>query len=197
MAPSASPRRPRASTTGRRPTACDPPNTNASGEHNSDCDDPNEDVTVRQIPTDIKTRQSWFPNDHATITSTIGTDTLGAGGTVDFTLYQSADCTGTVRYTERQTLTGGANSEEVFTHNYPGSTAKEPGGATADAVPAEHPLHGAAADSILGPFSWKVVYTPAAGDTAHLGSSSTCATAGHTEKHSITYTNDSGTLANP
>jgi hypothetical protein len=36
-----------------------------------------------------------------------------------------------------------------------------------------------------------VAYTPASADTAHLGVSSSC-TAGHTEKHSITYTNDAG-----
>jgi len=47
------------------------------------------------------------------------------------------------------------------------------------------------AGSGLGPFSWKVVYTLAAGDTAHLPVSSTCTT-GHTESHSITYQNDPG-----
>jgi hypothetical protein len=43
-------------------------------------------------------------------------------------------------------------------------------------------------DSLTGPYSWKVVYTPAAGDTAHTGKQSSC----NAEHFSITYTNDSG-----
>jgi hypothetical protein len=171
------------------------PNTEPSGEANSNCTDPNEDVTVRQIPTDIKTKQSWFPNDTATITSTVAGDNLGAGGTVDFTLHPTADCTGTALYSERQTLTGGTNSEEVTTHNYPGSTAQTPGGVTVTPY-REDTDYDNPADSTVGPNSWKVVYTPTAGDTAHLGSQSAC-TAGHTEKHAITYTNDPGGPPNP
>jgi hypothetical protein len=167
----------------------DDPNT-LSKSHNDNCDQTPEDVTVRQIPTDIKTKQSWFPNDTATITSTVTGDNLGAGGTVDFTLYDTGTCTGNALYTERQTLTGGSHSEEVATHNYTGSTAQTPGGVTV--TPYRDPTgYADAAGSTLGPHSWKVVYTPAAADTAHVGSSSTCTT-GHTESHSYTYTNDPG-----
>jgi hypothetical protein len=170
----------------------DSPNT-GTASHNSACTDTNEDVVVRQIPTDIKTKQSWFPNDTATISATISGATLGAGGTVDFFLYNDASCgggTGTLQYSERQTLAGGNNSEEVGTHNYPGSTAKTPGGATVTPY-REDTGYADSAGTVLGPFSWKVVYTLAAGDTAHIPVSSTC-TAGHTESHSITYTNDPG-----
>src|SRR4051812_4298080 len=41
----------------------DPPNTNASPASNSPCPDATEEVVVRQIPTNIKTKQSWIPND--------------------------------------------------------------------------------------------------------------------------------------
>jgi hypothetical protein len=169
----------------------DSPNT-GTASHNSACDDANEDVVVQQIPTDIKTKQSWFPNDTATITATITGATLGAGGTVDFFLYNDGTCgtTGTLQYSERQTLTGGSHSEELGTHNYTGSTAKTPGGATVTPY-REDTAYADGAGSGLGPFSWKVVYTLAAGDTAHLPVSSTCTT-GHTESHSITYQNDPG-----
>jgi hypothetical protein len=159
-------------------------------EHNADCSVSAERVQIQQIPTDIKSKQSWYPNDTATITSTITGTKLGAGGTVDFTLYDTATCTGNVLYTERQTLAGGNQTEEVGTHNFSGSTAKTPGGANVTAY-LESSGYADAAGSTVGPNSWKVVYTPATGDTAHLSSSSTCQT-GHTEKHTITYTNDPG-----
>ena len=41
--------------------------------------------------------------------------------------------------------------------------------------------------SLTGRYSWKVVYTPAASDTAHLGIQSSCS-----EFFNITYTNDNG-----
>ena len=45
-----------------------------------------------------------------------------------------------------------------------------------------------AAGSTKGKYSWKVVYTPAAGDTAHTGTQSAC----DAENFTITYTNDPG-----
>ena len=44
------------------------------------------------------------------------------------------------------------------------------------------------ADSLTGRYSWKVVYTPAAADTAHTGKQSAC----DAEHFNITYTNDPG-----
>jgi hypothetical protein len=150
----------------------DSPNT-LGASHNDDCDEANEDVTVQQIPTEIKTKQSWYPNDTATITSSVSGDLLEAGGSVVFTLYDTSDCTGAVIYTETETLTGGSNAEEVGTSN------------TTFAITTGYDD---AAGSLAGPYSWKVVYTPAAGDTAHTGTQSAC----DAEHFSITYTNDPG-----
>ncbi len=153
----------------------DPPNTNGTS-HNTACDDSNEDVVVRQIKTQIKTKQSWIPNDTATVTAEIGN--LGAGGTVAFSLYDNATCDGSALYSETVNVTGGAPSETLSTSNA-GSGA---GGLTITTGFDD------AAGSIAGPYSWKVVYTPAAGDTAHLGVQSTC----DAEHFAVTYTNDPG-----
>jgi hypothetical protein len=160
----------------------DSPNTLGTS-HNDACDEVGEDVTVRQIPTEIMTKQSWFPNDTATITSSVAGDLLEAGGTVEFSLYGTSDCTGEVLYTETETLTGGANSEEVGTSN--GDGVNDPPDPPDFEVTTDYTD---AADSEAGPFSWKVVYTPAAGDTAHTGIQSAC----DAEHFSITYTNDPG-----
>ena len=170
------------------------PNTNPSGEHNTNCADADEAVLVRQIPTTIKTQQSWYPNDTAQIASSVVGDNLGAGGTVDFELYDSATCTGTVLYTERKTLTGGSNSETVSTSNYASSAGVTPSGGTVTPF-AITTAYAGAADSVEGPYSWKVVYTPAIGDSAHTGRQSACTT-DSTEKFSITYTNDAGPGSN-
>ena len=45
------------------------PNTNGDA---GQCGDANETVQVLQIPTNIKTKQSWFPNDTATISAQSG-----------------------------------------------------------------------------------------------------------------------------
>jgi hypothetical protein len=150
----------------------DSPNT-SSQSHNDECDETAEDVTVRQIPTEVKTKQSWYPNDTATITSSVTGDLLEAGGTVEFTLYATSDCSGTAFYTESVNLAGGSNSEEVSTDN------------TTVAITT---LYDDAADSDSGTYSWLVVYTPDASDTAHTGIQSAC----DAEHFSITYTNDAG-----
>jgi hypothetical protein len=170
---------------------------NSSGSANNilpvsddaNCDDANEAVTVQQIPTDIKSKQSWYPNDTATISSTVTGDNLVAGGTVDFSFYTSSDCTGSAVYSERQTLAGGSHTEEVGTHNFSGSTAKTPGNVTVTPYLENSAYTDASGSSVGG--SWKVVYTPTAADTLHLGISSACTT-GHTENHTITYSNDPG-----
>jgi len=168
-----------------------PPNPPASINNvlpvtdNASCDQSREDVVVRQIPTDVKTKQSWYPNDTATITSTAAGDLLAAGGTVEFTLYDTGTCTGNVLYKETKTNVvpaGGLHSKEVSTSN-PG------GGDTGTASYQETTAYTDGANSSIGPRSWKVVYTPP--DSAHLGSSSICTT-GHTESHSYTYQNDPG-----
>jgi len=147
----------------------DSPNTIGTF-HDATCADPAEAVVVRQIPTEIKTRQGWIPNDTATITSTIGN--LAAGGTVAFSLYANANCAGGALFSQTVSVPGGAPSAEVSTTNTtPISTAyTDPAG------------------SVKAPFSWKIVYTPGAADTAHTGKQSACGA----ENFSITYTNDPG-----
>jgi len=155
----------------------DSPNTLNSTATDLACGaDPNEDVIVRTIPTEIKSKQSWIPNDTATITSTVGN--LAAGGTVAFGLYDNSTCSGSALYTESKTLTGGAATEEVGTTN---TTAFKITTGYLDP-----------AGSIKGAYSWKVVYTPAAADTAHTGKQSSC----DAEHFSITYTNDPGPGSN-
>ena len=156
------------------------PNT-IGNSHNTACDDADETVVVRQIPTEIRSKQNWIPNDTAEIKSTVGN--LAAGGTVVFTLYESANCTGTVKYgPETKTLTGGAATEEV-------STSNTGSGAGSFKITTEY---GDANPASKGPFSWKVVYTPAAADTAHTGKQSSCASAASTESFTINYHNDAG-----
>jgi hypothetical protein len=152
----------------------DSPNTNATS-HNTACTDGNEDVVVRQIPTQIKTKQSWIPNDTATVTASTGN--LVSGGSVRFQLFDNSTCsstTGNPLYDETVSVGGGSPSKEVSTSNTGAFTI------TSDYTDS--------AGSIKGPYSWKVVYTPAAGDTAHLGVTSTC----DAEHFSTTYTNDPG-----
>ena len=149
----------------------DSPNTSAADT--SSCSDTAEDVVVSQIPTNIKTKQSWYPNDTATITSSVATDNLAAGGTVAFKLYDTADCTGAVKFSENKTLTGGSNSEEVSTNNTTFNITTNYGDGT---------------DATTGRYSWEVVYTPAASDTAHTGKQSSC----DAEHFNTTYTNDPG-----
>jgi hypothetical protein len=128
-------------------------------------------VTVEQIGTDIKTKQSWYPNDTATISAESGN--LGSGGSVLFELFTSADCSGASVYSETVNLTGGVASEEVSTDNTTYNIT------TGYADPA---------DSTVGRHSWRVTYTPDAADTSHTGSRSTC----DSEHFNITYTNDNG-----
>ena len=150
----------------------DLPNTNAASA--SACLDENEDVVVRTIPTNIQTKQSWYPNDTATISASVGN--LGAGGSVVFSLYGTSDCSSAVLYTETKSITGGATSQEVGTNN------------TTFNITTGY----ADASGSFKSYSWKVVYTPAAGDTAHTGKQSTC----DAEHFAITYTNDNGPGSN-
>jgi hypothetical protein len=156
----------RVSTTGLRPTMG--PGTGGTAvnnvlaqTYNGNYTQSAEDVVVQQIPTDLKTKQSWFPNDTATICTGACTTTSGnlaAGGTVDFFLYDNATCNGNVKYSEGQTLNGGAATEEVSTHSYTGSTAKDPSNATVTPFSITT-LYTQSMSTSTGPYLWKVVYT--------------------------------------
>jgi hypothetical protein len=150
------------------------PNTNGDA---GQCGDANETVQVLQIPTNIKTKQSWFPNDTATISAQSGN--LGANGSVVFTLYSTDDCTGAVLYTETKSITGGSPSEEVSTNNTSVSSA-----VVTDYADAANSVKPGGTEV----YSWKVVYTPNVADTSHTGKQSACSA----EHFTITYTNDNG-----
>jgi hypothetical protein len=90
------------------------PNTNGTS-HNAACNDANEDVVVNTVASSMTTAQTWVPNDSATISAPAG----GAlAGKVYFTLYASADCTGTVVYnTPNGVAVAGSSPETVGTAN--------------------------------------------------------------------------------
>ena len=140
--------------------------------------DPNEAVTVRQIPTEISTAQKTYPQDSATITSSVVGDNLPSGGTVTFRLYGAAgantalqncqaqgDTLGSGGLVYKQTITGvgGSHSVTVNTTN------------TSFSVDA----------STNGTYYWRVTY--ATGDTAHTGRQSNCL-----ENVVLTFTDDAG-----
>jgi hypothetical protein len=135
-----------------------------------------EKVTVRQIPTEISTHQSAFPNDSATITSSVAGNNLPAGGTVIFRLYQAdggntalANCllhgstvgSGGLIYAETKNNVGGAHQVTTSTAN------------TSVSV------------DVSGTYYWRVTY--ATGDTAHTGRQSDCV-----ENTVLTFNNDAG-----
>ena len=62
----------------------------------------------------MSTEQTWVPNDSATVSAPAGSGNLA--GTVSFTLYASADCTGTVVYTTTAAVAG-ASPQTVSTSN--------------------------------------------------------------------------------
>ena len=151
-------------------TNTDSVNNSSPVTHNADCSDADEAVTVEQIPTNIKTRQSWYPNDTATVSAASGN--LVAGGNVAFSLYGNATCTGDAAFTQTVAVPGGSPSAEVSTNNTTFNITT---------------LYTASANSTVT-YSWKAVYTPAATDTAHSGKQSAC----DAERFTITYTNDNG-----
>jgi hypothetical protein len=134
----------------------------------------NEKVLVRQIPTEITTTQKVYPNDSATITSSVIGDNLPAGGSVQFRLFnslancQAGDNAQTVDqdgllYKETVTLGAAAHSQEASTNN------------TSKAVSTNTTVY------------WLVTYTVPSGHTAHTGRVSDCA-----ESTQTTFVNDSG-----
>jgi Tfp pilus assembly major pilin PilA len=143
--------------------AGDSPNTKAIAAAACSAAPSSEKVTVRTIPTQISTSPSYFPQDSATITSSVTGNNLAANGTVTFSLYQdtagpvtaltncqAAGTTGRV-YGPEAVLTGvAAHSATVGTNN---TTYRIGDGRT---------------------YYWLVTYAPPAGDTAHTGIQSNC-----------------------
>jgi hypothetical protein len=141
----------------------DSPNTLGVGATDCASQPDAEKVVVRQIPTQISTQEKVYPQDSATITSTLGTDTLPTSGTVTFRLYgpttgttASMNClahgdtigSGGLLYRVAVNPVAGGNTFTVGTSN------------TTVAV------------STNDTFYWRVTYDP--GDQAHTGSQSDC-----------------------
>lgn len=131
-----------------------------------------EKVTVRQIPTTIETSPRAYPNDSATVTSTVAGDSLPSGGTIQFRLFDSqATCAAGadaqtvgqdgLLYKESDTSVGGAHSDSATTSN------------TTVAVSTSATVY------------WRVTY--ATGDSAHTGRQSACV-----ENTSMTFTIEAG-----
>jgi hypothetical protein len=74
----------------------------------------------------ISTTQNWLPNDSATVLID-GSAAASGSGTVDFTLYPSADCTGTpiTSFDDRPVGAGGVattNNTDTYVAVSPGAT---------------------------------------------------------------------------
>ncbi|GAB3855860.1 hypothetical protein GCM10028801_12130 [Nocardioides maradonensis] len=97
---------------------------------NGACTETSEDVTVKDVAVTLTTAQSWVPNDSATLSAPSGSGNLK--GSATFTLYPTADCTGTPVLAAQTVPVSGASPQVVGTTN-------------TSAVPA-------------GTYSWKVSY---------------------------------------
>jgi hypothetical protein len=84
----------------------------------SECNAANETSTVTSVPSSLTTAQSFIPNDEATVSASQGGN---LAGTVTFTVFESADCSGTALYTEDVAVSG-ASSQTVSTSNTTEST---------------------------------------------------------------------------
>lgn len=144
----------------------DPPNTNST-THNNACNDPNEAVVVQQIPSAISTEQDVYPNDSATVSSTVASRELPAGGRIVFKLYDTvANCeangpTGLL-YTETDNTVGGGGAGNTASTNN-----------TTVAVDADATV------------AWRVTYEPL--NAAFTGRQSACV-----ERTAIDFTDDAG-----
>jgi len=85
----------------------------------TECGDPGETSTVTSVPSSLTTAQSFIPNDSATVSAPGGGALLG---TVTFTVFESADCSGTALYTEDVAVSGPAAGTTVSTTNTTEST---------------------------------------------------------------------------
>lgn len=88
----------------------DSPNTLGAS---TSCGDLGEQGTVTDT-TAVVTEQNWLPNDKATITSGGGS---ALDGSVTFTLFDSANCTGTELYSEGPITVSGSSPQEKNTNN--------------------------------------------------------------------------------
>ena len=155
----------------------DLPNT-LSADHNTACTDTGEDVTVQQIPSTINTAPFAFPQDSATVTSSVSGDNLPAGGTVTFRLYGPAGGnTGLVNCLAHTDVLGSGGL--IYRRAFTIATAGHSKAFTTDNTTVS--VNDAAATT----YYWRVTY--ATGDTAHTGRQSDCV-----ENQTSSFTADSG-----
>jgi hypothetical protein len=153
------------------------PNNQASDTYNADCSESAEAVTVQRIDTTISTTQKVYPQDSATITSSVSGDTLPAGGTVTFYLYGGDTAANNLTNCQAYGTTvnsGGLIDKESF------STASTP----AHSEPFNTNNTTAAVNTNTTVY-WRVTY--ATGDSAHTGRQSDCA-----ESTQTVFANDTG-----
>jgi hypothetical protein len=144
---------------------------------NGSCDQSREDVEIQQIPTTISTAQKVFPQDSATIGSSLAGDNLPAGGTVTFRLYGATGATTALQNCQAHGTSvgsGGLLYERSF------SVA---GGAPSATFDTDNQTVSINTNTTV---YWRVTY--ATGDTAHTGRQSDCA-----ESTQTTFVNDAGT----
>jgi hypothetical protein len=141
--------------------------------------DESECFSVLTIPSTISTAQSWFPNDSATVTTT-GPTGHNLTGSVAFSLYGDSACSGSLLYSQTVSIPANAGLSETV-----GTTNGNGGDASGDEAPTD-----VAITAATGTYSWLVVYTPAASDTGHTGSTRAC----HDEHSALTITNDDPTI---
>lgn len=133
-----------------------------------------EKVTVRTIPTTINTTQKVFPNDSATIASSVSGNNLPSGGTVTFSLYGgAADDATNLANCMAGTATGRIYTRQFSTNTTPANSETFRTDNTTVSVSDNETVY------------WLVTY--ATGDTAHTGRQSQCA-----ESTQTVFVNDAG-----
>jgi len=162
------------------------PGTNTLGtSHNGTCAETGEDVVVRQIPTEIATGPYTYPQDSASIRSSITTDLLPAGGTVVFKLFGPTTGKTGLENCQANTSTGLVYSET--------KTSVVPSGGAHEVTGINTSNSSFSIDSSKnGLYYWLVTY--ATGDQVHTSRQSAC-----TESTSVTQVDAAypGTLFTP
>ncbi|HET8652221.1 MAG TPA: hypothetical protein VFM13_06585 [Gaiellaceae bacterium] len=154
-------------------------NNQNSALHNADCDVSGETVVVQQIPTEIATGPFTYPQDSATIRSSVAGDKLPAGGTVVFKLFDSlTNCQNGASVVTKGT--GGLVYIETKTNVVPAGGQHEVSGINTNNT--EFKIDSSNDGTT---YYWRVTY--ATGDTAHTSRQSAC-----TESTAVTQTDDSG-----
>lgn len=105
---------------------------NLTTTHNAACSDVAENVTITTVPSSLVSAQTWVPSDSVTVSAPAGGNLVGS---VTFTFFTNATCTGTGVFTTT-TAVSGASPQVVLSGNAPAQTTS-------------------------GSFSWQVAYDSA------------------------------------